>query len=88
MYEESPWYFSMFLDLLCNIPIINVFNKVDLMIEPQDLWTKNDEGESRLVYISAKSGKGLSQLKKKLRSVLTKDLELFYLRIPQELKDL
>lgn len=71
-----------------DVPIFNVFNKVDSMPEPQELLARNDKADRRTVYISAKSGAGLPQLKEKLRSILAENLEIFYLKIPQERQDL
>lgn len=71
-----------------DVPILNVFNKVDLMSEPQELLARNDKAGRRTAYISAKSGAGLPQLKEKLRSILAESLEIFYLRIPKERQDL
>ena len=70
-----------------DVPIFNVFNKVDSMPEPQELLARNDKADRRTVYISAKSGAGLPQLKEKLRSILAENLEIFYLKIPQERQD-
>jgi len=76
-------------DLGCgDVPILNVFNKVDLVPEPNAMLAKNSQIDSRTVYISAKTGIGLASLKEKLRSILAESLELFYLRIPSERKDL
>jgi GTP-binding protein HflX len=69
-------------------PLIHVFNKVDLLPESRELLARNNKADSRTVFISAKSGEGLFQLKIKLRSLLSKNLDLFYLKIPQERKDL
>ncbi len=64
-----------------DIPVIKAFNKVDIAVEKEDLLRKN-KFSGRSVYISAKTGEGIDALKEKLRSILFKNLELFYLRIP------
>ena len=64
-----------------DIPVIKAFNKVDIAVEKEDLLRKN-KFPGRSVYISAKTGEGIDALKEKLRSILFKNLELFYLRIP------
>lgn len=71
-----------------DIPIINVFNKIDLLPSKDELLARNASSGDRSVYISAKKGEGISGLEEKIRSVLFKDYRLFYLRIPKEKKDL
>lgn len=76
-------------DLGCgDIPVLNVFNKVDLMPEPQELFDKNEKAGSRNIYISAKSGSGLPHFKDKLRSLVAERLDLYYLAIPKDRPDL
>lgn len=71
-----------------DIPIIKVFNKIDLLPEKEDLLEKNKASASHFVYASAKTGDGIQSLKERLRSVLFRNLELFYLRIPKSEREL
>jgi GTPase len=71
-----------------DVPIINVFNKIDLLPSKDDLLARNASSNDRSVYISAKTGEGLAVLQEKIRTLLFKDYRLFYLRIPKEKKDL
>jgi len=71
-----------------DIPIIKVFNKIDLLPDGE----KMREGRKRInqnsVFVSARTGQGLEELKAVLRSVLFRDFQLFHLRIPYEEKHL
>jgi len=71
-----------------NIPIINVFNKIDLLSSKDELLARNASSGERSAYISAKNGEGISSLEEKIRSLLFRDYRLFYLRIPKENKDM
>ena len=39
--------------------------------------------DGRFIYVSAKTGEGIQSLKERLRSILFKNMELFYLRVPK-----
>lgn len=71
-----------------NIPVIKVFNKVDLLPSKDDLLARNDSPSERNVFISAKTGEGVPALKDKIRRILFRDSRLYYLRIPKERKNL
>jgi len=71
-----------------HIPVIKVFNKVDLLPSKEELLARNESAGERTVFISAKTGEGISSLKDKIRRLLFKDFRLYYLRIPKERKDL
>jgi len=73
---------------ISDVPILKIFNKIDLLPHSTELLGKNFESESRNVYISAKTGEGISELMEKLRSLLFKNLKLFYLKIPKENKNI
>lgn len=70
------------------IPILYVYNKIDLLPGKDDLLAKNQTSGPNRVYISAKTGEGLISLKEKLRTLLFKDFQLFYFRIPKKNKEL
>lgn len=71
-----------------DVPILNIFNKVDLLPNSKELLKKNTESGRKNIYISAKTGDGISELKEKLRLLLFKNLKLFYLEIPKENKNI
>jgi GTP-binding protein HflX len=71
-----------------DIPVIKVFNKIDLLPSKASLLARNEAAGDRTVFISAKTGAGIPSLKDKVRRILFKDFRLFYLRIPKERKDL
>ena len=70
-----------------NIPIIKIYNKVDLLPNEKDLLKRNKDLKNQSVYISAKNREGIHDLKKVLYSLLFKDLKLFYLQIPKSNKE-
>jgi GTP-binding protein HflX len=66
-----------------DLPVIKAFNKIDLLPKKEELLKRNRNSEHLKVYLSAKTGEGLQDLKDKFRSILFEDLKLFYLRIPK-----
>ena len=71
-----------------DLPIIKVFNKIDLLSNKDELLKRNRNSGNLKVYVSAKTGEGLQDLNEKLRSILFEELSLFYLRIPKSKKDM
>ncbi len=71
-----------------DIPVINIFNKIDLLPNKEELLEKNRSSDGRSIYVSAKTGDGILDLKSYLRAVLFRGMELFYLRIPKSQKEL
>jgi GTP-binding protein HflX len=71
-----------------DIPVIKVYNKVDLLPSKADLLARNESTGERAVFISAKTGEGVAALKDKVRRILFKDFRLYYLRIPKDRADL
>jgi GTP-binding protein HflX len=71
-----------------DIPVINIFNKIDLLPNKEELLGKNQSSDVRSIHVSAKTGDGIPDLKGHLRSVLFRGMELFYLRIPKSQKEL
>jgi len=71
-----------------DVPLVKVFNKIDLLPEKKELLEKNGLSDGNFVYVSAKTGEGITSLKNLLRTVLFKNLELFYLRIPKSKREL
>jgi GTP-binding protein HflX len=71
-----------------DIPIIKIFNKIDQLPNKNVLLEKNLSMNSHSIYVSAKTGDGIQNLKEYLRSILFRGMELFYLRIPKSQKEL
>jgi GTP-binding protein HflX len=71
-----------------NVPAICVFNKIDLEPGKDGLLAKNASSGDGEVYMSAKTGEGLPDLKAKIRSVLFRNHRLYHLRIPREQKEM
>lgn len=70
-----------------DLPIIEVFNKIDILSNKKNLLEKNKVSKN-FVYISAKTGDGIQDLKENLRSILFRNLKLYYLRIPKSKKEM
>ncbi|MBN2244692.1 MAG: GTPase HflX [Candidatus Aminicenantes bacterium] len=71
-----------------DIPVIKIFNKIDKLPDFHNLLDKNKNPDANSIYMSAKNGEGLPDLKNKLQSILFRDRRIFYLRIPNSRKDL
>ena len=71
-----------------DVPIINVCNKIDLLPGKEELLKRNRLSNGLSLYTSAKTGDGIPDLKSRLRAVLFREMELFYLRIPNSERDL
>jgi GTP-binding protein HflX len=69
-----------------DVPIVCVNNKIDRLPDTPALLARN-EGPGDEIFISAATGDGLAALKERLRSLLFRDLRLFYVRIPLERED-
>jgi GTPase len=65
------------------IPLVRVYNKIDLLPHKDDLLAFNDRPGADRIYLSAKTGEGVAALKDRLRGLLFKDRQLFYLRLPR-----
>jgi GTP-binding protein HflX len=71
-----------------NIPILQVFNKIDLLPNKADFLIKNSKTQNQSVYISAKKGAGLDGLRKILRTQLFRNMNFYYLNIPKSKKNI
>lgn len=71
-----------------DIPVIKVFNKIDLCPDRTELRAKNAHIPSPSVYISAKTGDGIQDLRKKLRFYLFQNMNFYYLRFPKSKKNI
>jgi GTP-binding protein HflX len=68
------------------IPCLRVNNKIDLLPDRPAILARNElpDGE---ICVSAATGEGLNALKSRLRSLLFRDLRLFYIRVPHSRED-
>jgi GTP-binding protein HflX len=66
-----------------DIPIVKVFNKIDLLPNCEELLKKNIDSSGNSVYISSKTGDGIRDLLTKLRSILFRNMKIFYLKVPK-----
>jgi GTPase len=71
-----------------DIPLIRVFNKVDLLPSKDELLARNESAGEKTVYVSAKTGEGIPSLKDKIRRILFEQYTLYRLRIPKDRQDL
>lgn len=71
-----------------SIPVIKVFNKIDLLPNSIPLLRKNHNLLNGSLYVSAKTGEGINDLKTKLHSFLFKKMKPYYLRIPLSKKNI
>jgi GTP-binding protein HflX len=71
-----------------DILVLQVFNKIDLVGNTKTFMEKNLHSHDHTVYISAKTGDGIPFLKTRLRTLLFKDMQLFYMSVPKSKKDI
>jgi len=69
------------------IPRLDVFNKIDRLPDPGEFLKRNAAAGSGGLYVSAATGEGVPALRDRLRSLLFQRLQLFYVRIPRDRKD-
>jgi 50S ribosomal subunit-associated GTPase HflX len=69
------------------IPRLNIFNKIDRLPDREEFLKRNAAPGSEGLYVSAASGEGVPALRERLRSLLFRRLQLFYVRIPRDRKD-
>jgi len=70
-----------------DIPRLMVYNKLDLLPDGNELLKRNGQPGSDSFYVSAATGAGVAALKDRLRSLLFRQLQLFYVRIPKDRTD-
>jgi GTP-binding protein HflX len=73
---------------ISDIPIVKAYNKIDLLPDETQIVKRNTETRSDQVYISAKKGTGIQNLKQVFRQVLFKHMRLFSVRIPKSEKEI
>ncbi|MBN1272787.1 MAG: GTPase HflX [Candidatus Aminicenantes bacterium] len=69
-------------------PVIKVYNKIDLLPDPEEVLSKNKNAEGHTVYISAKTGMGMNALKESVKSAILEDLKEYELHLPFFEKDM
>ena len=67
------------------LPILEVYNKVDLLDEIEPQIQRNADGVPQRVWVSAQQGLGLDLLKQAIAELLGNDLFVGTLRLPQQL---
>jgi len=70
-----------------DIPRLDVYNKVDLLPGKDELMKRNVQPGAPGLYVSAATGEGTADLKARLRSLLFRGQQLFYVRIPKDRDD-
>jgi GTP-binding protein HflX len=70
------------------LPVINVFNKIDRLPNMKTFIRRNRNSLNSSVYVSAKTGEGILDLKTRLHSLLFKKMKPYYLRIPLSKKNI
>jgi GTPase len=70
-----------------DIPRLDVYNKVDVLLEKDELLKRNVQSDAPGLYVSATTGEGTTELKARLRSLLFRGQQLFYVRIPKDRDD-
>ncbi len=71
-----------------DIPLIKVFNKIDMVPDPQEYADINQNLDQDSVYISAQTGTGLETLQQKIREVVFKSKKIYYLEVPRKERNL
>ncbi len=68
------------------IPALNVLNKIDLLPDDERaaLLRRNGDPHSRSLAISARTGEGVPDLLRKIRSIVFGDYRLYTIRVPRE----
>lgn len=73
---------------ITEIPMVRVYNKIDLMPEREQLIERNRDTKSHRVYVSAKKGWGVQTLRQVFRDILFRHMRPFTVRIPKSKKDI
>jgi GTP-binding protein HflX len=71
-----------------DIPVLKIYNKIDLSPEKQESLIKNKETSHPSVYLSAKTGEGIPELRQTLRLFLFRNMNFYTLRIPKSKKNI
>ena len=71
-----------------DIPTLRIYNKVDLMPKDTRPIKKKQDPDRASVYVSARSGDGLQDLKQALHHLLFRKMQIFFLSIPKTEKNI
>lgn len=69
------------------IPVIKIFNKVDLLPNQKSLLKKNQPSDHPNIYLSAKTNVGIAAMMRTLHAYLYRDMRIFYLKMPKKDKN-
>ena len=75
---------------IAGIPVVKVFNKVDLLPEDERalLLKRNGDPRAQTIALSAKTGEGVPDFLRRLRDVLFGGYKLYYIRVPKETREI
>lgn len=72
-----------------DIPLVRVYNKIDLLPGRNELpGLRGGKASAGRIFVSARTGEGIPELKRLLRDVLFQDRRLFHLRLPGDRRSL
>ena len=81
MHEQIQAVKSVLAEINSDVPVLNVYNKIDLTGEPAHI-NYSEPGVPSRVYVSAKSDLGMSMLTTAVQQLLTGKLNTFELTLP------
>ena len=81
MHEQIKAVKSVLAEINSDVPVLNVYNKIDLTDEPARI-KYSEPGVPSRVYVSAKSDLGMSMLTTAVQQLLTGKLNTFELTLP------
>lgn len=70
------------------IPVLKIFNKVDLLPNQTEFLVKNNKSLTTSFYLSAKTGEGVEELREILGSYLFRNMKCYHLSIPKTKKNI
>ncbi|MGI9339117.1 MAG: ribosome rescue GTPase HflX, partial [Psychrobacter sp.] len=81
MHEQISAVKEVLADIDNDVPVLNVYNKIDLTGEPARIGYAN-EGEPNRVYVSSKDNLGIEELTLAVQQLMTGTLTTFNLTLP------
>ena len=81
MHEQISAVKEVLADIDNEVPVLNVYNKIDLTAEPARIGYAN-EGEPNRVYVSSKDNLGIEELTLAVQQLMTGTLTTFNLTLP------
>lgn len=75
---------------IAGIPVIKVFNKIDLLPEDERalLLKRNGDPQAQTIALSAKTEEGVPDFLRRLREILFGGYKLYYIRVPKETREI